>query len=95
MPAGAVAARIGGDEFVLLIRQSRDCEAQAMGERIVQSVSQPYDLEQENMISIGGSVGIALIPRHGADRAAVLHAADRALYLAKSAGKRRTAMAQA
>ncbi|WP_427936930.1 diguanylate cyclase domain-containing protein [Achromobacter marplatensis] len=95
MPAGAVAARIGGDEFVLLIRQSLDCEAQAMGERIVQSVSQPYDLEQENMISIGGSVGIALIPRHGADRAAVLHAADRALYLAKSAGKRRTAMAQA
>jgi diguanylate cyclase (GGDEF)-like protein len=95
MPDGAVAARIGGDEFVLLIRQNPDCEAQAVGERIVQSVSQPYDLEQENPILIGGSVGIALIPRHGADTAAVLHAADRALYLAKSAGKRRTAMAQA
>jgi diguanylate cyclase (GGDEF)-like protein len=95
MPDGAVAARIGGDEFVLLIRQNPDCEAQAVGERIVQSVSQPYDLEQENPIFIGGSVGIALIPRHGADTAAVLHAADRALYLAKSAGKRRTAMAQA
>jgi diguanylate cyclase (GGDEF)-like protein len=95
MPDGAVAARIGGDEFVLLIRQDPDCEAQAVGERIVQSVSQPYDLEQENPIFIGGSVGIALIPRHGADTAAVLHAADRALYLAKSAGKRRTAMAQA
>lgn len=95
MPDGAVAARIGGDEFVLLIRQDSDSEAQAIGDRIVQSVSQPYDLEQENPISIGGSVGIALIPRHGADRAAVLHAADRALYLAKSAGKRRTAMAQA
>ena len=95
MPDGAVAARIGGDEFVLLIRQGSDSEAQAIGDRIVQSVSQPYDLEQENPISIGGSVGIALIPRHGADRAAVLHAADRALYLAKSAGKRRTAMAQA
>lgn len=95
MPDGAVAARIGGDEFVLLIRQNPDCEAQAVGERIVQCVSQPYDLEQENPIFIGGSVGIALIPRHGADTAAVLHAADRALYLAKSAGKRRTAMAQA
>jgi len=95
IPDDAVAARIGGDEFVLLIRQTPDCEAQAVGERIVQSVSQPYDLEQENPIFIGGSVGIALIPRHGADTAAVLHAADRALYLAKSAGKRRTAMAQA
>jgi diguanylate cyclase (GGDEF)-like protein len=95
IPDDAVAARIGGDEFVLLIRQTPDCEPQAVGERIVQSVSQPYDLEQENPIFIGGSVGIALIPRHGADTAAVLHAADRALYLAKSAGKRRTAMAQA
>ncbi|CAB3715653.1 GGDEF domain-containing protein [Achromobacter marplatensis] len=95
IPHGAVAARIGGDEFVLLIRETPDSQAQAVGERIVQSVSQPYDLEQENPISIGGSVGIALIPRHGADTAAVLHAADRALYLAKSAGKRRTAMAQA
>lgn len=95
IPDGAVAARIGGDEFVLLIRETPDSQAQAVGERIVQSVSQPYDLEQENPISIGGSVGIALIPRHGADTAAVLHAADRALYLAKSAGKRRTAMAQA
>ncbi|EJO30535.1 GGDEF domain-containing protein [Achromobacter marplatensis] len=95
IPDDAVAARIGGDEFVLLIRQTPDCEAQAVGERIVQSVSQPYDLKQENPIFIGGSVGIALIPRHGADTAAVLHAADRALYLAKSAGKRRTAMAQA
>ncbi|MGE8640073.1 MAG: diguanylate cyclase domain-containing protein [Achromobacter sp.] len=95
IPDGAVAARIGGDEFVLLIRENPNREAQAVGERIVHSVSQPYDLEQENPISIGGSVGIALIPRHGADTAAVLHAADRALYLAKSAGKRRTAMAQA
>lgn len=95
MPEGSVAARIGGDEFVLLMRQSPQTEAQEVGDRIVQSVSQPYDLEQENPILIGGSVGIALIPHHGADTAAVLHAADRALYLAKSAGKRQAAMAQA
>lgn len=95
MPDGAVAARIGGDEFVLLIRQSPQTEAQAIGDRIVQSVSQPYDVKEENPVLIGGSVGIALIPRHGADTAAVLHAADQALYLAKSAGKRRTAMAEA
>ncbi|MNT57147.1 Cyclic di-GMP phosphodiesterase Gmr [compost metagenome] len=95
MPEGSVAARIGGDEIVLLVRQSPQTEAQEAGDRIVQSVSQPYDLEQENPVLIGGSVGIALIPRHGADTAAVLHAADRALYLAKSAGKRQAAMAQA
>ncbi|CAB3711001.1 GGDEF domain-containing protein [Achromobacter pestifer] len=95
MPQGAVAARIGGDEFVLLVCQSAQAEAQAFGDQIVQSISQPYDLKQETPVSIGGSVGIALIPHHGADTAAVLHAADRALYLAKSAGKRRTMVAQA
>lgn len=95
MPQGAVAARIGGDEFVMLARLAGSTEARRFGEQIVESVSQPYDLEQEIPVSIGGSVGVALIPHHGADTAAVLHAADRALYLAKSAGKRRTEMAQA
>lgn len=95
MPKEAVAARIGGDEFVLLTRLGARSEAQGFGDRIVESVSQPYDLEQEIPISIGGSVGVALIPQHGADTAAVLHAADQALYLAKSSGKRRTEMAHA
>ena len=63
-------------------------------ERIIDSVRQPYDLQQAMPVYIGGSIGIALIPRHGADTAAVLHAADQALYLAKSAGKSRAAMAQ-
>ncbi|AUT47330.1 diguanylate cyclase [Achromobacter sp. AONIH1] len=93
-PADAVAARIGGDEFVLLAGRLSEAEARELGERIIASVSLPYDLDQDKPVSIGGSVGIALIPRHGADRASVLHAADRALYLAKSAGKSRTAMAQ-
>ena len=86
-PADAVAARIGGDEFVLLAGRLSEAEARELGERIIASVSLPYDLDQDKPVSIGGSVGIALIPRHGADRASVLHAADRALYLAKSAGK--------
>lgn len=89
-----MAARIGGDEFVLLAGRLSEAEARELGERIIASVSLPYDLDQDKPVSIGGSVGIALIPRHGADRASVLHAADRALYLAKSAGKSRTAMAQ-
>ncbi|MBR8657067.1 diguanylate cyclase [Achromobacter sp. Marseille-Q0513] len=93
-PADAVAARIGGDEFVLLAGRLSEAEARELGERIIASVSLPYDLDQDKPVSIGGSVGIALIPRHGADRASVLHAADQALYLAKSAGKSRTAMAQ-
>lgn len=38
--------------------------------------------------------GLAGAPRHGADTAAVLHAANRALYLATTSGQGRKAMAQ-
>lgn len=93
-PSDAEAGRIGGDEFVLLMRLDSAEDIRRFAERIIDRVRQPYDLQQEMPIYIGGSIGIALIPRHGADTAAVLHAADRALYLAKSAGKSRAAMAQ-
>lgn len=93
-PPGAEAGRIGGDEFVLLMRLDGDEDIRRFSDRIIDSVRQPYDLQQGLPVFIGGSIGIALIPRHGADTAAVLHAADRALYLAKSAGKSRAAMAQ-
>lgn len=93
-PPGAEAGRIGGDEFVLLMRLEGDEDVRRFSDRIIDSVRQPYDLQQGLPVFIGGSIGIALIPRHGADTAAVLHAADRALYLAKSAGKSQAAMAQ-
>ena len=93
-PPGAEAGRIGGDEFVLLMRLDGNEDIRRFSDRIIDSVRQPYDLQQAMPVYIGGSIGIALIPRHGADTAAVLHAADRALYLAKSAGKSRAAMAQ-
>lgn len=93
-PPGAEAGRIGGDEFVLLMRLDGNEDIRRFSDRIIDSVRQPYDLQQAMPVYIGGSIGIALIPRHGADTAAVLHAVDQALYLAKSAGKSRAAMAQ-
>ncbi|KAI1695178.1 diguanylate cyclase, GGDEF domain-containing protein [Ditylenchus destructor] len=82
-PPDAQAGRIGGDEFVLLMHLDPTEDIQRFSDRIIDSVRQPYDLQQGMPVFIGGSIGIALIPRHGADTAAVLHAADRALYLAK------------
>ncbi len=93
-PPGAEAGRIGGDEVVLLMRLDGNEDIRRFSDRIIDSVRQPYDLQQAMPVYIGGSIGIALIPRHGADTAAVLHAADQALYLAKSAGKSRAGMAQ-
>lgn len=92
-PADAAIARIGGDEFVLLVRDCDEACATALGDRIVARICEPYDLGTPRPVRIGGSVGIALVPRHGQEMTAILKAADRALYLAKSAGKSRTALA--
>lgn len=92
-PADATIARIGGDEFVLLVRDCDEGCATALGDRIVARICEPYDLGTPRPVHIGGSAGIALVPRHGEEMTDILKAADRALYLAKSAGKSRTALA--
>ncbi|CFO11687.1 RNase II stability modulator [Bordetella pertussis] len=61
--------------------------------RVGARICELYDLGTPRPVRIGGSVGIALVPRHGQEMTAILKAADRALYLAKSAGKSRTALA--
>ncbi|OZI40542.1 GGDEF domain-containing protein [Bordetella genomosp. 1] len=92
-PSDASIARIGGDEFVLLLPEVDGWRAAQLADRLIQRVAQPFDLGPDHDVRVGGSVGIALIPRHGHDMAEILKAADRALYLAKSAGKSRMAMA--
>ncbi|ANY14613.1 GGDEF domain-containing protein [Bordetella pseudohinzii] len=92
-PDGSAIARIGGDEFVLLLRVDRHADPRALGERLIADVSKPYELGEAGEVGISASLGIALIPQHGHDMVDILKAADRALYLAKSAGKGRWAMA--
>jgi diguanylate cyclase (GGDEF)-like protein len=90
--AGDIAARIGGDEFVVLARISESAEALALGERLIAAITTSYDLDGASA-RIGVSAGIALAPEHGNDDASLLAAADAALYEAKSSGKARCHMA--
>ncbi|MCU4181406.1 sensor domain-containing diguanylate cyclase [Bosea sp. BH3] len=82
-----IAARIGGDEFVVLSEQTERVQLQRFGERIVSEVSKPYELDSGDTLNIGASVGIALAPEHGRDMTSLMAAADGALYQAKSRGK--------
>jgi len=82
-----VAARIGGDEFVVLSEQTEHSQLQRFGERLVREISQPYELDSGHTLNIGASVGIALAPEHGRDMTSLMTAADAALYQAKSRGK--------
>lgn len=75
--------RLGGDEFQVLLPDMDD--RGTLGElanRIVQSISQPYQINGRRAI-IGTSVGIAIAPYDGVEADELTRAADMALYSAK------------
>jgi len=81
-------ARIGGDEFVALLREVTEPEVEQVARRILSEVSQPICLDGQAQ-ELPLSLGISLSPRHGSDPDALLRAADRALSQAKAAGRNR------
>lgn len=82
--------RLGGDEFtVLLPRIGRPEEAAIVAKRIIDKILEPFTLKGYGAISdisMGVSVGIALIPDDGKDKTTILRNADAAMYNAKETG---------
>lgn len=79
-------ARIGGDEFAVVLEKVSDDLARRIGERMIEQISQPQALAQ-GTACVGASVGIAFHPRHGKDLDALLKVADQAMYRVKSTTK--------
>ncbi len=79
-------ARIGGDEFsILLAGPVTPDAAGALASRVVEMVRRPFILDGE-VITIGASVGVALAPQDGRSPVALMKSADLALYRAKVEG---------
>ncbi len=83
IPQAQVIARPGGDEFTILLEVSGAAEAMEAGERIGESLRQPYMHENGQLVDIDASIGIAVYPDHGADLATLFSRADVAMYAAK------------
>jgi diguanylate cyclase (GGDEF)-like protein len=81
-----IAARWGGDEFMLLIPEASSEDALKIGRRISSGVKKyrPVIDGMERIVSI--SMGIASYPIHASDAADIVKAVDRALGVAKRAG---------
>lgn len=79
-------ARIGGDEFVLLVRLSEPDDAPRVAARQVSLLSKPFRVDEHDL-QISASVGIALFPGNGLTAEELLMNADAAMYHAKGAGK--------
>jgi len=81
-------ARIGGDEFVVVLEDLASPEgAEVVARAIIERMARPFALSGEREAHIGCSVGIALFPQDGTDGETLLRHADAALYAAKAAGR--------
>lgn len=82
------AARLGGEEFVVLLHQTTLEESRLLAERLRECVaSQPTDAGEAGMIAI--TVSIGLVELAGQESQMALEHADKALYAAKAGGRNR------
>ena len=81
------AARVGGEEFAIVVPDTDEHGAYMLAERIRTS------MEREAKLTV--SFGVACFPQHGTTTEALLEAADQALYAAKDLGRNRSVVSSA
>jgi diguanylate cyclase (GGDEF)-like protein len=82
-----IAARLGGDEFALLLMNTSAAQAQQLSERVSSDLRREYQLPGFGPAHVDVSIGIACAPDHADAADTLLSHADKALYIAKHAGR--------
>jgi diguanylate cyclase (GGDEF)-like protein/PAS domain S-box-containing protein len=77
-------ARIGGDEFVLMLTATQGNDIVEVCNRLLSDIRRPFQVSGHGL-SIGVSIGIAFCPDHSGDLDELLKFADQAMYEAKDA----------
>lgn len=87
-PENALVARLGGDEFAMLLPNSERVGADPMhtSQQVLESLQKPFHIAGQK-VSINASIGVATGPNSGRRAADLTDAADRAMYMAKRAGR--------
>ena len=89
-----LVARMGGDEFALLLTALRaEHEAEPALRRMLAAIAEPIRLPDGDHAAITASIGIAFAPLHGRQAEALMRLAETAMTMAKRAGKRRVVSA--
>ncbi|MFZ3128921.1 MAG: diguanylate cyclase [Rhodoferax sp.] len=85
-------ARIGGDEFVVLLRNILHADdALKVAEKIRVALCAPFTVEG-HALSISASIGIALYPEHGVEAVELARHADEAMYRSKEGGSNQVSL---
>ncbi|UTY46727.1 EAL domain-containing protein (plasmid) [Sinorhizobium fredii] len=90
-PDDAFLARLGGDEYAMIVANAHEADLLRLGERICEEIAAPYVLDGISVL-ISVSVGFAVYPDHAAEPDLVFEYADYALYEAKQNKTGRTVL---
>jgi diguanylate cyclase (GGDEF)-like protein len=88
--ASDTIARVGGDEFVLLLPHIEAiADALSVADKVHGVLKQQFQLQSAvtATVSISSSLGIAVYPDHASDELTLMRQADAAMYQAKTAGR--------
>lgn len=85
--ANDTVARIGGDEFVILLEYFKgNAQLSRIAEKLIAKIGEPVTLNS-HVVSVGASIGIALYPDDANNSDELLHHADVAMYCSKQLGR--------
>jgi len=84
--SGDVVARLSGDEFAAMMELGSEGELEPVCERMVNAFQSAFMIGGKDYF-LSASVGAALYPQHGESGCELLQNADRAMYMAKLAGR--------
>jgi diguanylate cyclase len=82
-----LVARIGGDEFVILLRDCDALTARSVADEIIAAVTREHRISDGRILHVGCSIGMCIAPLQGREPEVLLARADAALYEVKSRGK--------
>lgn len=91
-PKSDLVARIGGDEFLVFVKNTNEQDVMAQAEKICDHLREEY-YGQNRSIKVSSSVGAAIFPQNGRTFIELCENADYAMYQAKNEGKDRYRMA--
>lgn len=88
LPDDALAGRLSGDEFVMVMPERPGKDIGIAVERLQTQLTKPLRVN-DTTLDVSASIGVALFPHDGHDMETLLHRADVAMYQAKKSGRGR------